>query len=184
MYRFLFKKVAQFHLRIWLPVISGFYNWYYKKKLGTDVYHQAIMEREKLTSMQNFLNIKQHIQGKYKWTADPAGGAIDWVPSIDTLIMKNWKDDCDAFATCVREILTKAHLLASSKVVTILPTQFKNFKRMHVVADVTLKGAPDIHIILSSGYFYEMTLNDYIKETYKDCGSDVMVLDYYSGKEV
>ncbi len=183
-YRYIFKKIAQFHLRVWLPIISKFYNWYFARKCGIEKLNEAIIERERIISLGNFISIKQFIQSKYEWVSDPLKGTIDWVATPSTLILKNWKDDCDSFAVCVSSILEDAGLLGSKKIITIIPTKLSNIKDAHVVADVTFKSAPDIHIILSSGYFYEILLGDYIKETYKYCGSNIMVLDYETGKEI
>jgi len=181
-YRWIFKKVAQFHLRIWLPLISSIYNWYFIKKIGKDLYKEAVTEREIISNIGDFTTFKRYITSKYEWRADPLNGAIDWVPTPEVLIIREWRDDCDAFGHVIPILLKDTGLLYKGRTVTILPLSLRHIKRMHVVAEVFIKGDIKQAVTLSSGTFQNRPLTEYIKDSYE--GIEVLVLDYYTGEEL
>ena len=182
LWKSIFKKLAKGYIRWYLPLANKIGNGLAQTFMSREAKARVVANTAKIEKATTFNALRALIKGNYEYSSDGIGGFPDWNQDLTTFLGRDWKGDCDAFATNTVKMLKDANLLATYKIVSILPTSFKYMKRMHVVAEVSLKGSPKTSYVLSSGNFRKQSLTDYLKEDFQDVG-DYIVVDYYTGAE-
>ena len=88
MYRFIFKKVAQFHLLIYLPVMSKIMNYFSHRKINK---HDLKTELFQIAELRTFTQVKKYITKRYKYISDGHKGFPDWNKNLDTFVGENFE---------------------------------------------------------------------------------------------
>jgi len=182
LWKSIFKKIVRMYIKWYLPLANKIGNSWAHARMSQREKDRVVSNMVKIEKANTFIKLKSLIVGNYLYTPDGVGGFPDWNQDMTTFLGRGWKGDCDAFATNTLKMFEDAGLVNTSRVVSILPISFRHWKRMHVVAEITLKDSPEDFYILSSGSIQKRPLSSYLKKEYHDVGTYIVV-DYYTGDE-
>ena len=98
---YLVSIIYIYTIRKWLSAIIN--QWYISKIKRNKVEYEMV--KHCLKKWESTITNNETVQtelDKFKWKSDPLGGFIDWSPSIESLLIKNYQDDCDGAAELTR----------------------------------------------------------------------------------